>query len=45
MDAEWDTLIPYTPLVAKSQQFPLAAVLMVIGERSDRVMEIETATD
>ncbi|KAF8241811.1 hypothetical protein K440DRAFT_621628 [Wilcoxina mikolae CBS 423.85] len=31
MDAEWDSLIPFTPLVSKSQQFPAAFVLMVIG--------------
>ncbi|KAF8534820.1 hypothetical protein BDD12DRAFT_386332 [Trichophaea hybrida] len=24
MDAEWDSLIPFTPLVSKSQQFPAA---------------------
>ena len=31
MDAQWDNLIPFTPSVPKSGQFPVAFILMVIG--------------
>lgn len=31
MDVVWDNLIPFEPLIAKSQQFPAAFVLMAIG--------------
>lgn len=31
MDYDWDNLIPFEPLVSKSQQFPAAFILMALG--------------
>ncbi|KAA8894163.1 hypothetical protein FN846DRAFT_975540 [Sphaerosporella brunnea] len=31
MDAHWDSLLPFELLVAKSQQFPVAFLLMALG--------------
>jgi hypothetical protein len=43
MDTEWDSIVPFTPLVSKSQQFPVAFLLMAIGENSAVTNLIGTA--